>query len=44
MSKEDMKKLKIESPNMWDTMMMSGYQPPIEEVFEPINYIPAGIV
>ena len=29
MSKQDMMKLGIESPNMWDSMMMSLFQPPV---------------
>lgn len=38
MSKEEMKKLKISSPNEGDSVMMTEFTPPIEEVFEEINF------
>jgi phage terminase large subunit len=38
MSKADMKKLGIDSPNMADSVMMSLFAPQPVAVFEPINY------
>ena len=44
MSKQEMKALKIDSPNMWDCITMSQFQPMLETEWQPINYQAAGIV
>lgn len=44
MSKEEMKREGIESPNMADSVMMSLFYPKIEEAFEPLNYPESSIV
>ncbi len=38
MNKKEMKKNKIESPNEWDCIMMSGFEPPIEESYADLDY------
>ena len=38
MSKKEMKSNKIDSPNEGDCVMMSGFEPPIEETFEELSY------
>lgn len=38
MNKKEMKANKIDSPNEGDCIMMSGFKPPVEEVFAPLNY------
>jgi phage terminase large subunit len=44
MSKQEMKSLGIESPNMYDSLMMSIFQPSVAVEWNPINYQPHGIV
>jgi len=44
MSKDDMKRLEIDSPNESDSIMMSVFKPPAKVVREPINYPPMSIV
>jgi len=44
MSKQEMKKLDIDSPNMTDSGMMSLFKPIAKKVWTPINYSNAGIV
>lgn len=44
MSKEDMKKLEIDSPNESDCIMMSLYKPPVEDQWEKLDYSVKGIV
>jgi len=45
MNKKEMKLLKIDSPNMADSIMMSLFMPPIQSApFEPLNYQPMSIV
>lgn len=44
MSKDEMKTLGIESPNMADSVMMSLFKPVIEEEFAPIEYPDMSIV
>jgi len=39
MSKDDMKKLGIDSPNMADSLMMSMMSPKVEETFEEIDFL-----
>ena len=44
MSKQEMKKLGIDSPNEADSVMMCLYMPDIEEEWATIDYEPVGIV
>lgn len=44
MSKQDMKKLGIDSPNKSDSVMMSLFKPITKQVWQPINYSNTGIV
>lgn len=44
MSKQDMKTLGIDSPGMWDCLMMSEYMPPQKKVRRPISYSSRGSV
>jgi len=38
MNKKEMKANKIDSPNEWDCIMMSLFEPPIEESYAPLDY------
>jgi len=38
MSKQDMKSLKIESPNMWDCITMNQFQPPTKKDWGELSY------
>ncbi len=38
MSKKEMKSNKIDSPNEGDCIMMSEFEPPIEEIFQELSY------
>ena len=44
MSKQEMKKLGIDSPNEADSVMMCLYMPEIEEEWAATDYEPVGIV
>lgn len=44
MSKQDMKKMGLSSPNDADSVMMSLFKPPVEELYEPLDYPEMSIV
>jgi hypothetical protein len=44
MSKQEMKALEIESPGMFDSLMMSEYVPKSKKARAPIQYARAGTV
>lgn len=44
MTKQEMKRLEIDSPNMSDSMMMNLYQPPIKKIRKALPYASRGTV
>jgi phage terminase large subunit len=44
MSKQEMKKLGIESPNMYDSLMMNLFEPPLAKSWGELNYQEVSIV
>lgn len=44
MSKQDMAAIGIDSPNMFDSVMMGQYRPPLEITMQPLNYPKMSVV